>query len=96
MVFVGGGGRDGLGDYPRLFRYSFFWEKKMKRYLLSERYLSKPNIIILVLSKLNSFKTRLYYFFVYFAVIVINLFFSALFLFIYLFLFFLIRRMYMF
>ena len=73
-----------------------FLEKKMKRYPLSERYLSKPNISILVLPKLNSFKTCLYYFFVYFAVILINLFFSVLLLFIYLFLFFLVPRMYLF
>ena len=38
----------------------FFFAKKIKRYLLSERYLSKPNIILLVLPKLNS---CLYYFF---------------------------------
>ena len=91
MVFVGGWGvgRNGLGDYPRLYRSSFFFRKKkiVKRYLLSERHLSKPNIIILVLPKRNSFKTCLYYFFVYFAVILINLFFSVLFLFIYLFIF---------
>lgn len=66
----------------------------MKRYPLSGRYLSKPNISILVLPKLNSFKTCLYYFFVYFALILINLFFSVLFLFIYLFLFFMAPRMY--
>ena len=96
MVFVWGVGRDGLGDYPCLYRSSFFFAKKMKRYLLSERYLSKPNIIILVLPKLNSFKTCLYYFFVYFAVIVIDLFFSVLFLSVYLFLFFLVPRIYIF
>lgn len=55
--------RDGLGDYPHLFRSSLFFCKKIKRYLLPERYLSKPNIILLVLPKLNSFKTCLFYFF---------------------------------
>ena len=75
-----------MGDYPRLFRSSLFFAKKMKPYLLSEQYLSKPNIILLVLPKLSSFKTYLYYIFVYFAVIVINLFFSVP-LFIYLFIF---------
>ena len=58
--FCWGVGRDGLGDYPRLYRSSFFFAKKIKRYLLSERYLSNPNIILLVLPKLNS---CLYYFF---------------------------------
>ena len=58
--------------------------------------LVKTNIIILVLPKLNSFKTCLYYFFVYFAVIVINLLFSVLFLFFYFFLSFLVSRIYIF
>lgn len=74
----------------------FFFCKKNETLSPVRAILVKTNIIILVLPKLNSFKTCLYYFFVYFAVIVINLLFSVLFLFIYFFLFFLVSRIYIF